>query len=117
MAYKLPEGPQKEEMRARLDHREKDGYALIDVTVETRDGALLQAATYVATPDNPSYLGPAPVEEMAATIASAVGPSGPNIEYLLSLSTALTSLGISDTHIEGLVAALPPSGVSSPSEQ
>ncbi len=44
-----------------------------------------QALLYTATTDNPNFFLPS-VEEAAGIIASAVGPSGPNHEYLLSLS-------------------------------
>ena len=105
-AYALPDGPQRDELRARLDHREKDGYALITVDVHAEDGRILQACTYIATPDNPSYLGPAPVASMAAQIASAAGESGPNIEYLLRLDEALAALGKPDPHVATLAAAV-----------
>lgn len=48
-----------------------------------------QALLYTATTSNPNfYLSPT-VEEAADTIASAVGPSGPNHEYLFHLAEYL----------------------------
>lgn len=48
-----------------------------------------RALLYTATTDNPNfYLSPT-VAEMADTIATAVGPSGPNYEYLFYLTEFL----------------------------
>ena len=53
------------------------------------------ALVYIASEDpskNENYLGPASVEELAAQIASARGPSGPNAEYLFRLVDALVQV-------------------------
>ena len=47
---------------------------------------------YIATPDrtkNINWLGEAPVEALAAQIAAAHGPSGPNDEYVFRLAAAM----------------------------
>lgn len=55
----------------------------------TGDGNLPKPALlYTATPDNPNFVMIS-IEDAANTIASAVGPSGPNSEYLFSLSEYL----------------------------
>ena len=58
---------------------------------------------YIGSEDvqsNVNYLGPAPVEEVAATIATAHGPSGPNYVYLLQLAEALRQIGKRDADVE-----------------
>jgi hypothetical protein len=42
---------------------------------------------------NQYYLGPAPLEAMASQIAKAVGPAGPNYEYLFRLEESLYQIG------------------------
>lgn len=86
---------------AALDHREQGGYTRLDLQVELRGPASreITALTYVAAPDNPYWLGPAPLAAIARQIARARGPSGPNIEYLLRLAAALRELEVDDPHV------------------
>jgi cation transport protein ChaC len=78
----------------------------------SRHGRLLVkgALTYVATPDeaNLNWLG-APaggVAESAAQIAAAVGPSGPNAEYLFNLCDAMRNIEVDDPHVFELEEAV-----------
>jgi len=60
---------------------------------------------YIGTADNPSYLGPAPLKEIAETIATSAGPSGPNDEYLFRLCDAMRVMvpgGHIDPHLTQL---------------
>lgn len=41
---------------------------------------------YIATPQNPLYLGPATLEQLVTEIASAKGEAGHNAEYVIRLA-------------------------------
>lgn len=102
MAYRITP-----EVLAPLDVREKNGY-LREVTPLTfldsqgHDVGQTQGLIYLATEDNPAFLGEAPLSEMAHQIALSHGPSGSNKEYLLNLASALRELGVEDMHIFAL---------------
>ena len=86
-----------------LDHREKNGYdrhrlpVRLDGAGEPVDGLI-----YVARPDNPAFLRPASLDELAAHINEAQGPSGSNRDYLLALAEALHGLDSFDPHVHAL---------------
>ena len=69
---------------AQLDFREKGGYRRQEVQIDE-----LELTVYFATPDNPNWLGPASLDEMAHTVRTAKGPSGTNWEYVERLVEAL----------------------------
>lgn len=92
MAYRLA-AEQRPAVLARLDHREKGGYERQRVRLHFDDGSHGVALTYIASATNPEYLGPAPLEHIAAQVRSSKGPSGPNVEYVLRLAAALRELG------------------------
>jgi len=91
------------EVLARLDVREQGGYErhLENVVLGDRE---VHALLYVATPDNPNYLGDAPLEAIAAQVRRSRGPSGPNPEYVLELARALREMGADDPHVFDLAA-------------
>lgn len=62
---------------------------------------------YIATADNPIYLGPATHEEIAAQIVVSQGKTGHNIEYLLRLAEfmRLYCPEVEDTHLFSIEAA------------
>ena len=86
---------------ADLDVREQGGYAQHTVRAAT-DRGTIDAMVYLATPDNPNWLGPAPVEAMVAQIRASRGPSGDNLDYLLQLDDSLRAAGIEDEHVARL---------------
>jgi cation transport regulator ChaC len=92
----------REEVMARLDHREKGGYERERVEVWLTSRERVQALMYVATPRNDNWLGEAPLEDIAAQILRSRGPSGPNPEYLLRLHDALVEMGAEDPHVASL---------------
>ncbi len=87
---------------ANLDHREKGGYARHEVAAELKSGERVDALVYLATPDNANYLGEASLEVIAEQVRESVGPSGPNVEYVVELARALSAMGASDPHVEAL---------------
>jgi len=51
---------------------------------------------YIASCENPHFIGPTAVADIALVVATACGPSGPNTEYVLRLADALRGLGVVD---------------------
>jgi cation transport protein ChaC len=105
VAYRL--APERvEEVLAHLDFREQGGYERHFVQLETREPPSLEALVYLAGPTNPHYLGPATLEEIAAVVRSAHGPSGSNRDYVQKLAEALAQAGEQDAHVTELVRLL-----------
>lgn len=117
-AWRVPR-ERAQEVVADLDYREKGGYHrhLLPVLI---DGREVSALVYTGAPSNPNFylpaappkgcdpfglhsLGSAAVVDL---IAAAVGPSGPNVDYLLNLVAHLTSSGVRDGYLADLSAAL-----------
>ncbi|XP_041660579.1 glutathione-specific gamma-glutamylcyclotransferase 1 [Cheilinus undulatus] len=94
-------GSQVEESLKYLNVRETvcGGYItkMVDFFPEGKDEAPVQAMLYIATPDNPLYLGPASPEEIGIQIAVSRGKTGHNLEYLLRLAEFMRS---SCPHVE-----------------
>jgi cation transport regulator ChaC len=99
---------------AGLDHREQGGYEREQVEVElvrgrgvvpdaghgaARTGTRVRALMYLATHENPNFLGPASSDAIARQVVGAVGPSGPNPEYVTRLAESLRELGARDEHV------------------
>lgn len=105
MAYRITP-----DVLAPLDVREKNGYLREKVPLtflgehgEAREGKTqIEGLIYLATEDNPAFLGDAPLEDIAYQIAHAHGPSGSNKAYLLNLAQALRELCIEDEHVFSL---------------
>ncbi|HEM46075.1 MAG TPA: gamma-glutamylcyclotransferase [Alphaproteobacteria bacterium] len=102
-----------EPVLAALDHRERGGFArhVVETHLQAAGpgggGAVrVRALVYVATPDNPDYLGPAPLPAIAAQVRESAGPSGPNVEYVLELARALRAMGALDEHVHDLESLL-----------
>jgi cation transport regulator ChaC len=98
----------RDDVLAALDHRERGGFNRRDVsvTLRGRERAAIRAITYIASPANPNYLGPAPVAAIAEQVRRSWGPSGSNAEYALRLAESLRALGIDDDHVSEVTALL-----------
>jgi len=81
-----------------LDHREKNGYAHLDVEIHCADQRF-RGVTYHAPMGNPAFLGDAPLEEVVEQIIRCCGESGRNLDYVLELARSLRALGVQDAHV------------------
>jgi cation transport regulator ChaC len=100
MAYRVAP-TDRSDVLERLDHRESGGFERAEVAVSLHGSGdeTRRALVYVAGEGNPNYLGPAPLESIAAQVRACVGPSGTNQEYLLRLAESLRDIGAEDDHV------------------
>ncbi|XP_023135258.1 glutathione-specific gamma-glutamylcyclotransferase 1 [Amphiprion ocellaris] len=104
-------GSQMEESLKYLNVRETvcGGYItkMVDFFPEGEDQSPVQALVYIATSDNPLYLGPASPDEIGAQIAVSRGKTGHNLEYLLRLAEFMRSScpHVEDHHLFSIEAA------------
>lgn len=82
-----------------LDYREKNGYLRLATEITFDDGDSAEGLVYIATEENAAFLGPASEREIARQIATSVGPSGRNSDYLTDLADALRRSGKDDPHV------------------
>jgi len=85
-----------------LDYREKGGYTRedVDVYIRGQDEPVVQKAIlYIGTHKNVHFVGETPIELIADTIYKSVGPSGPNIDYLLNLAGSMRKMNVYDDHV------------------
>lgn len=87
-----------------LDQREKNGYLRVETEMTFADGSHATGLTYLATPENEAWLGPASELEIARHICGARGPSGENTDYLLDLAHSLRALELDDPHVFAIEA-------------
>lgn len=90
---------------AALDQREQAGFErLLRPVLDTSGGNVFaEALVYVASAENPHYLGPLEERAIAAWVRQSEGPSGPNVDYVRHLHDALARLEIRDAHIEEIM--------------
>ncbi len=102
-AYRI-EPENGDEIFDRLAYREKGGYDRIslDIHFAVPGDAPVTGFVYFANPDNPNWLGPAPLADIARQIRRSHGPSGANTEYVLQLAAALRGMGVEDEHVFAL---------------
>jgi cation transport regulator ChaC len=107
VAYRVADADWHDVLRG-LDRRESGGFERHELLVRFAEPGRVaaRALVYVAAEGNPNFLGPAPLEQMAAQVRSARGKSGSNADYVEQLATALRALGAEDEHVFELAAAL-----------
>lgn len=110
MAFEVT-GAQVEESLKYLNVRETvcGGYStkMVDFHSDDESQPPVQAMLYIATADNPLYLGSASPEEIGAQIAVCRGKTGHNLEYLLRLAQFMRSScpHVDDHHLFAVEAA------------
>lgn len=97
VAYKVTATVETQMVEAYLNERERVYNVRAYLDIYTADcshtPAVCDALTYIATPSNLWYLGPAPLKDMAEQIARRQGPAGANHEYLFHLEESLQRIG------------------------
>ena len=100
-------------IEAALELREQQGYArlTVDVGLAAGDqaGSVVEtvgALLYIATPANPYFIGPEPLEATANIARRSQGPSGSNLDYVLELERALAAMAAADHEVSSLSALL-----------
>src|SRR5262245_49799162 len=102
MAYAIA-GAEWPGIEAALELREQQGYARRTVEIGLAAGAQadrivesVAGLLYVATPANPYFIGPEPLEATAEIIRRSLGPSGSTVEYVLALERAPAAEGAAE---------------------
>jgi cation transport protein ChaC len=87
-----------------LRERELISYAYDEVrlTIELDRGGEVEAVAFVSNRAHPQYRGGLSLDEQADVIAAAVGPNGPNADYLLNTVEGLEALGLHDPDLVAL---------------
>ena len=106
LVFRIPAALAAEES-ALLWRREmiRGGYLPRLLPLRTPQGPV-QALVFLANPGHESYIGALPLAQAAATIAVASGRLGRNRDYLSQLDAQLLRLGIADSYIHQLWAAV-----------
>jgi len=93
-----------EETRVYLKDREMDRGSYFEQVqhLKLADERSVEALCYVINPDNSDYLRDLTFEEKAHIIATAVGPTGTNRDYLFNTLKDLQGLELSDPEVEAL---------------
>ena len=102
-AYRIESG-NGDEIFDRLAYREKGGYDRItlDLHFSGTQAEPVRGFVYFANPENPNWLGPAPLSDIARQVRRSHGPSGANIDYVLQLAAALRGMEVEDEHVFAL---------------
>ncbi|WWC69048.1 uncharacterized protein I206_102984 [Kwoniella pini CBS 10737] len=106
------------EVKAYMEHREKNGYTCHFVPVYSTDtnsaeeirvvDSILQAEIWIGKLDNPAFIGYEPKIDLAKIISERSGPSGLNKDYLYKLAESVRQLypHVRDDYLFQLEAAV-----------
>lgn len=101
------------ETEAALELREQQGYARLTVDIGLAAGEqagpvveTVAALLYIATPANPYFIGPEPLEATAEVVRRSHGPSGSNVDYVLELDRTLAAMSAADPEVSALAERL-----------
>lgn len=99
------------EIEVALEVREQGGYARVTVDIGLAAGEQaghvvesVAGLLYIATPANPYFIGPEPLEVTADVVRRSHGPSGSNIDYVVELDRTLVAMGAADPEVSALAA-------------
>ncbi len=101
VAYRVA-APAAEATIAYLRERELVSYAYQEArlrVVLSGEDAEVEAVTYVMNREHSQYRGDLSLEDQADVIARAVGPRGPNADYLMNTVESLEALGLEDADL------------------
>lgn len=103
VAYRVAEA-EAEATLAYLRERELVSYAYREtrLPLALEGGETVEAVAFVVKRDHPQYNGGLSLDEQAEVIATAIGPRGPNAEYLASTIAGLEALGLHDPDLDRL---------------
>lgn len=81
---------------------------MVEFIPKERGHGSVLALVYIATPDNPIYLGPASDKDIAAQIVTCRGNTGNNIEYLVRLADFMRDYcpEVEDEHLFSIETAV-----------
>ena len=109
MAY-LAEGANRENVLAYLREREQPTMVYAETWRRARllndNNNLVDALCYVADRSHHQYAGRLSITDQISFVTGSKGVSGPNEEYVLKTSAHLQEMGIQDTGLAALAAAL-----------
>lgn len=103
VAYRVP-AESRAEVHEYLRKRELVTYSYIEkfLPLDLDDGARVEALAYVMDRSHRQYRGGLTPAQQAEVIAHAVGPAGPNAEYLENTVSHLNLMGVEDAEMIGL---------------
>ena len=81
-------------------------YSEIAAPVRLDDGRRVSALTYAARRDHAQYAGDLATADVARYVAQGIGGAGPNVDYVRNTHAHLAELGIADTRLAAVMAAL-----------